>query len=502
MKILFIYPNILLSNRIPKGLAYLSGCLKREGHQVYLFDTTFFRLGGKNFEKYTIESDDSVRAKTLQVKDSHISLLNIDDHPDDIEEKFTTMLDDVSPDLVGMTCNQNTYPLGIEILRIAKRKGYRTIVGGVKATTSPLEVISEKSVDMICIGEGEVPIVDLCNRLENNKDITDIKNLWIKENGDIHRNGMGSPTDLDMLPAPDWSIFDRRHLIRPMGGKVYTMGFFELSRGCPFACTYCINRTLLDIYKDKGKFLRLHKIEKIISEIKHLKEEYGLNYITYNDDLFLDMPAARVKYFCELYKKNIALPFYMETRPETIREDKIKMLVDAGLNCISMGIESGSPFIREEVLNRRISNELMVKAFLTVKKTGVRVTTNNIIGIPFETRENIFETIEINRKIKVTSATVKFLYPYQGTKIYEICKEKGYIRDDIEVSGYQMGSILKLPQITSEELEGLHRTFQLYCFLPKIFFPIIRIAERRDLLGQIVFSILSVLFKAIRIGKK
>ena len=85
-------------------------------------------------------------------------------------------------------------------------------------------------------------------------------------------------------------------------------------------------------------------------------------------------------------------------------------------------------------------------------------------GMSNETRKHIFETIEINRKIKPISATIKFLYPYQGTSIYDHCKDKGYIQDEKLAFGYRMGAILKLPQISEAELKGLHRTFQLYCF--------------------------------------
>jgi len=493
MKILFVYPNILLANRIPLGIAYLSACLKRAGHETFLFDTTFCRVSWAGGETLTADSDDAQRRKTLQVGgEIEMAVEDID-----LDAEFTRQLAEIKPELVAMSCHQNTYPLGIAILAIAKRQGCRTIAGGVKVTTAPEEVIADPAVDMICVGEGEAVVVELCRSLEENEDITGIANLWIKQDGKVYKNEIGSPTDLATLPAPDWALFDDRHLLRPMGGKHYRMGFFETSRGCPYACTYCINHKLLALYKGK-KFLRTHSLDKVIAEMKEFKQRYRLNYITFNDDLFLDMDIKRLGRFCDLYRADVGLPFFMETRPETIARDKIKLLRAVGLERMAMGIESGSVYIREKVLRRKVSNERMVEAFLIIKAEGINVSTNSIIGIPEETRDHIFETIEINRQIKPNSATVKFLYPYQGTAIYELCRDKGYIDSGKTVSGYQMGSVLTLPQISNEELVGLHRTFQLYCFFPKWMFPLIRMAEKDGTVGNAVFGLLGSLFELLK----
>lgn len=499
MKILFIYPNTLKANRIPVGISYLSACLKKEGHKVFLYDTTFIKISGKNFEQISTESDDDVRAKTLQVNKTPLDdLMSIPDEPVDINVDFTDYLNKIRPDLVAMSCHQNTYPLGIEILKMAKSNGYKTIVGGVKVTTAFDEVFQEDSVDMICIGEGENSLVELCNKLDNNEDITNISNLWIKQNGNIFKNEVGHPTNLDSLPSQDWSIFDERHLIRPMGGKIYKMGFFELSRGCPFKCTYCINDKLISMYKNKNQFLRFYGLEKIITEMKNFKHQYNLNYITFNDDLFLGMKIGRLEKLCKMYASEINLPFFMETRPETVKYEKIKLLADAGLERMAMGIESGSDYIRKNVLNRKITNERMIESFKIVKNFGINISTNNMLGMPLEGREHVFETIEINRRIKANSSTIKFVYPYQGTEIYDFCKEKGYIDETKLVSGYQMGSILKLPQISNEELEGLHKTFQLYCNLSRIFFPLIKLSEKENIIGKTIFKILGKLLKMFK----
>jgi len=125
------------------------------------------------------------------------------------------------------------------------------------------------------------------------------------------------------------------------------------------------------------------------------------------------------------------LPFWCQTRPETITEEKIKLVEGAGAQSISVGVESGSPEMRK-LLNRPMSNKLIINAFEILNKTNLRVCANNIIGIPDETREHIFETIGLNRKLnrklgKIRSM-VHIFTPYKGTKFYNLCIQKGYIK--------------------------------------------------------------------------
>ena len=232
-----------------------------------------------------------------------------------------------------------------------------------------------------------------------------------------------------------------------------------------------------------------------MEEVESMKEKYNLEYIYLASESFLSSDEERFTKFSRLWKEKINLPFWGEARPETINEKKIKMLEEIGMNSISIGIESGSPEIRK-MLRRHMSNEKIINAFNILSKTYIKVCVNNIIGFPYETREQIFETIEINRKIPVDNIMIHVFNPYRGTPLYDLCVEKGYISKQ-EVGGdYRQDFVLQMPQISKQEILGLQRTFALYCKFPKSMWPEIKIAEKLDEKGNKKFEELSKTYKS------
>ena len=139
-----------------------------------------------------------------------------------------------------------------------------------------------------------------------------------------------------------------------------------------------------------------------------------------------------------------------------------------------MGIESGNEFIRRKIMNRNISNETIVERFRLVKSHGIRVSSYNIIGLPFETRESIEDTIELNRRVNPDSFSVTLLEPYKGTPIRKICEDEG-LDPGLETSWNKVQFIPR--GMTKTELMGLYRTFPLYIKFPRSRFHEIRRAE-------------------------
>jgi anaerobic magnesium-protoporphyrin IX monomethyl ester cyclase len=230
MKILIIYPNVHNTSRINLGIAYLSACLKNQGHDVKLFDTTFYKEEGEM-------SDEDFRSKSLQVTDVDLvkhgvtyraSKFMIDD--------LRTIITDYKPDILGLNCVDATYHLGKKLMESVQDFKIFSIVGGVRASVDPESIISEQFVNSVCIGEGEEAFMELCAKLGSGN-IDNIRNLWIKTKYKIIKNDRRPLIDINTLPMPDWDIFNDFHLIRPMAGKAYRMGGFDMSRGCLYKCT-------------------------------------------------------------------------------------------------------------------------------------------------------------------------------------------------------------------------------------------------------------------------
>ena len=174
------------------------------------------------------------------------------------------------------------------------------------------------------------------------------------------------------------------------------------------------------------KNYRQKDVRKFIEEVKYMKEKYNLEYVYLASESFLSSKEERFMEFIDLWKKEINLPFWGEARPETVTEKRIQLLKEAGLDSISIGVESGSPVVRK-MLNRIMTNDQIINAFKVLNKSGIRVGANNIIGFPDETRENIFETIELNRMMGATNSMIDVFNPYRGTPLYDTCVEKKYI---------------------------------------------------------------------------
>ncbi len=300
--------------------------------------------------------------------------------------------------------------------------------------------------------------------------------------------------DLDVLPFLDFDGFDDYNFYRPLAGKIYRMANVDISRGCVFQCAYCINHTLQEMYKGLGKYHRNQSIGKAIQNLVHVKERYNIEMMRFWDEDFAAIKLDYLKEFAENYKKAVNLPFLVYAGVNSLNEERVKTLKDMGCVSIGIGIESGNENIRRDILNKRMSNEKIMKVYKLVKAYDIRVSAYNIIGLPFETRENIFETIELNRRCKPATSSVTFLEPYPKTAIYSICVENGFIEPGyIPTYGF-LNPHIKEKFISHRELKGLRKTFTLYTRVPRLLFPLVKICEHDNIVSNLLFKILAKLY--------
>lgn len=486
-KVLFIYPNTQMATLVPINISLLSSCLKERGFSCDLFDTTFYKTEDISFEEKKVE--------LLQVKPFNWEERGVFYLSSDIFEDLKKKVKDYKPDLIAITLVEDTFELGMSLLDSIKEYNAPVIAGGVFVTFSSDIVMRNKNVDMVCVGEGEYALVELCERINNKQPYTDIPNLWIKQNGEITKNPMRKLVNINDVPYIDYELFGRKRLERPMQGKIYTMIHVEVDRGCPYDCTYCEAPHLRRLFKEKGCgiYYRRKAIDRIIEEMKHLVNKYNPDYVNFNSETFLAKPVSELREFADKYKE-IDIPFWCQSRPETVTKEKIKILKEMNCQNLQFGIECGNEKFREKVLNRRCSNSRMLEAFKIVEQYKINYTVNNMIGFPDETRELIFETIEFNRQIKPTTMNCYMFTPYRGTRLYQYCIEKGYITEKNKVHQVLDGTPLKMSSISYEELKGLQRVFSLYARFPKELFDKIRIAEKFNKEGNIVFEELRKLY--------
>lgn len=487
IRVLFIYPNTFGMNMLPPAIALFNALLKREGHSMRLFDATYYSVD------YGVDSDGS--------KSDNLNVVPYDPSEKGIQMKTTSWLDDLrkefdefQPDLIAMSTTEDMWNLGITLLNSIRdgieRNSIPVIVGGVFPTFAPDLVIANDLVDMVCVGEGEVAMVDLCHRIGNGENYDDVTNLWVKiKDGSLIKNKMTKPVDINSLPMLDLSLFEEARLYRPMAGKWYRMLPVETIRGCPYKCAYCNSPTQVEFYKENsnGGFFRKKDVKLVYDELKYFVDVHQMEYGYFWADTFLAMNKREFEEFCEMYQ-DIKLPFWMQTRPETLSEEKIKRLADVGLHRISFGLEHGNEEFRKKYLDRSFKNKDIIEKLRIPHHYGVQFSVNNITGFPYETRELAFDTIELNRHIESDNQNLYAFVPFHGTPLRKLSEELGYVKHSDITRCLTDKPMLDQPQYSAAEVEGLQRCFVLYVGMPKSRWGDIAKAEKDTPEGNCIFN--------------
>ena len=483
MKILFVFPNDYLSNGIPAGIALLSAILKQEGHEVRVFDFTFIKPLETNKEDR--RGGDTIYLPTRYTLEDLVK----NDPVESIEEGFEKQLKSFQPDLISLSSASGSFGLGIDLLtKFRSRFKCKVIAGGVHPSCAPEDALSQDAVDLICVGEGEELMIELCDCLSRGKNYRHIRNLGFKKRDGIQINEIRPFINLDVLPTPDWSVFDRRHLFRPFMGKVYQGSFYTMSRGCPYSCPYCVNGTLRQKFEGCGRYYRFEHPKTAIKHISDLNKLYNATWFKFADNSLMSMSE---RYLEELADGIIPLGinFACSIRPETTSERKISLLKKMGCVAMSVGIESGDEQLRKKILYRKMSNTQIEMAIALMKNYGMRVSTFNMIGLPGESRDNVFETIKLHKKLGVDQANVYIIFPYPGTEIagknnISFRDKNGTVIPESKAAGFN------LSRMSPVEVGGLLKTFNLYLLLPQELWPVIRYAEEESDAGNTIFNAL------------
>ncbi|MDI6759294.1 MAG: radical SAM protein, partial [Candidatus Brocadiaceae bacterium] len=371
-----------------------------------------------------------------------------------------------SCDLVAFSSGTNMFRYVIKYSSwIKDRFGLPTICGGVHPTVAPEESISAKGLNMVCVGEGEEAMAELCEAMEYKRDFRNIRNIWVKDNGRIHRNPPRSLIrDLDKLPFYDWRLFDIESLEDTQEG----IGSYLASRGCPFKCSYCVNHQIRKIYESENTIVRFQSAGRVIEEIKAFLRSYPfIRYLVLHDDTLIK-DKVWFSEFISAYKSHIHLPYMCNTRPELVTEAAAEMLKDSGCIRVWIGIESGSEDIRRNVLKRPMSQNKIKEAFSILQRYGISTQTFNMVGLPYEDSKKVLATIKLNAEIGADGMQVTIFYPYPNTELFELCKREGFLSGSV-ADDYRTSTILSLPTISSTQIEFYARYFTILVRLYRTF---------------------------------
>jgi anaerobic magnesium-protoporphyrin IX monomethyl ester cyclase len=388
-------------------------------------------------------------------------------------------------DVVGIT-TISTYALRVNQLleEMKKEKVAAPIVlGGPHATILP-ESCLEHGADYVVMGEGEAPMLELVQALEKGGEVRQVGNIAYKRGEEIIKNARKPPiSPLDEIPMPAYDLLPMKRY-RSSGARTRRQPSYSIvtSRGCTGRCSFC-SRSV------SGGKVRQLSAERITEEFFLLRDQYGAEDISIWDDNFLsDHDLARE--VCEtLIRKKFNKTWSVESMVDCVDESILKDLKRAGCDFIAYGIESGSQRVLNQ-MRKGITLEQIEKAVRVTQKVGIHIRGYFMMGLPFETLEEMEETIRFAIKLDIDVPSFSMFVPLPGTLEYGRAQETGKFPDP----EYYLHGIypefnfpdcpLYIPEgMTAEEFFNKHKSaYNRYYFRPKLLLKTLRgIRSHRDI---------------------
>jgi len=258
-------------------------------------------------------------------------------------------------DLVGL-CSMTQYSATVhKVIAVIRKLNPQAYIvwGGIHSIIHPEDAI--KHADAVCTGEGEFAFKIFLDLFLKRKDFTTAPSFWFNKSNGVVKNRnlpLMTPKEMDELPPLIYEdgelIYRRGRGIMPLNASD-TLDYNGLqystvwSVGCPLMCTYCGNSKFIE-YDGGYRRIRHSSPQTIVDEIKRAKSKQPhLSTVNFHDDSFLALPYKQLEDFAKLYKQEVKIPFAVGgVIPNYVRKDKIALLVDAGMNRVRMGIQSGS----------------------------------------------------------------------------------------------------------------------------------------------------------------
>lgn len=370
------------------------------------------------------------------------------------------------PDVVGFSIGTLVALNSYRIASFVKEKidNVVLIAGGPHATALPQDVL-ENGIDFVVIGEGERTIADFVDYLLNKKDLDDVDGIAYRRNGTTLYNKPRVLIDhLDELPLPAWHLFPIDKYKSEFKKTNRTLPIMT-SRGCPGRCVFCYKGLFGNRYRTRSP-------QNILREILHLKSEFNITSFDIIDDSFT-AGRKRALEVCRLIKENgVELGWGLPSgiRVDTVSEELMTALKEAGCYRIGFGVESGNDQILKAI-GKNTTKDQIRRAVDLAKRMRFETSCFFIIGNLGETRQTIDDTIAFARELDPDVAQFTMAIPYPGTEMFDLLSSQNRILShdwndyDYFKSGHQIFEHENL------EFDVIHRkldeAYKRFYFRPK-----------------------------------
>ncbi|WP_148208554.1 B12-binding domain-containing radical SAM protein [Solidesulfovibrio magneticus] len=343
--------------------------------------------------------------------------------------------------------------------KIKKNMDCFSVIGGPCITFNP-NLLKDTTIDAGCMGEGETALPLLLTG--NNKES---RNIFLRK--DPSPVEFDHFVDLDAMPFPDRDIIYSHDYVRRMNpSKTFISG-----RGCPFSCTYCFNHRYNKLFKNSGHVLRKKSVDYILEEIRLVRGKYPLKLVIFIDDTFI-LNKKWLFEFCERFPRELGVPYSCNIRANLMNEDVAKALSESGCVMVNWSIESGNDFFRNTVMKRNMTREQILNTAHLLNKYKINHRIGNVIGLPGEKLEQIFETLELNIAANPTLALANIFVPFPGLEMTRYAQENGYFSEIPEEKlplNYFSKSVMNIPPDANETIQKIMCLFPVFSSVPAIY---------------------------------
>ena len=393
MKVLFLYPlwtgeskgiSAYFAKRaggtyIPYNLALLAAITEKEGHHAKIIDG--------ELEKISLQ-------------------------------EIVEQSKNYNPDVIVLTGMTPFYNIAVECAALF-RKNHITAdicVGGPHITIMEEKAFNSE-FDFGCVGAGEEAWKKFLKAKEKKISFSEVPGLLYRENNELKKNKKASQSkDLDQYPMAAYHLLKMgKYKIGTLKGRL-PFTSIQTFRGCPWKCIFCASDQL-----ETTKILK-RSIVSIVDEMQHVVEKYDIRHFMVLDDVLTLVRKRTVEFCNEIIRRDLKITFEGNTRANLLDEDLVVLMKQAGLIRLSFGLETVDEDMRE-TMNKKVPLDCYKASNALLNKYKIEALNSVMLGLPGETEENIWKTLNFLSKSKeVKQANFAIATPYPGTKFHEMAK--------------------------------------------------------------------------------
>ncbi len=418
----------------PLGIAYIAAVLEKDRHTVKIIDGPAMAT----------------------VLDYGFSELGKDIH-------------EFQPEIIGLSASTSQVDYAKKTITIIKEVVPNAIIilGGPLISATPDSLLEFPEVAYGAYGEADLTFSVLLQKIENKEPLENVEGVIWREQGKVKFLKPAVVRDLDQIPMPARHLLPM-HIYRPSPANYRRTPATTMmtSRGCPYLCIFCSRPT-------EGTQFRYHSAERVVEEMEHLINVYGIKDIQIFDDTFTLVPSRTEKICNLILEKKLDISWNCMTRIDKVTPELLKLMKAAGCYEVGIGIESGSDRVLQ-FIKKSLTTDKVREGVRWAHTAGLDVRGFFMIGFPTETKEEILQTIEFAKELDVDVAQFMVATPFPGTEMWDIAKKMGTINDD-DWSNFTFYAPNQAPftssALSGEEITELYKkAFTSFYLRPKYMF--------------------------------